>query len=398
MYRKYTIIFFLIIITINYSASIIGATVNYDNVKLNRAEIELKQEELISVGILIFDPNVPEGESTKTLVFPDIRKAEARYFPYHLKNTLEESGYWGGIWVLPDTTKSTDLVISGRIDKSDGYDVTMRIGAWDISGKQWIDKSYSARIARSSYSKTRDLTQDPYQSVFNQIANDLLEIKNKLSSTYLKRVNEIGDLRFASELLPGVYNDYLLKEEKTGIFEPIRLPSSEDQMMIRIKEVKERELLLLDTLNEYYAQLYQELSVPYEEWRRSNRQNAISYEDLKRSAKKRQILGAVALIGGLMVDSDSNTGRYAQQGLMMGAMQAIQTGFAKASEAKIYKNSMEEGASVLNSTAEGLVIEVEGQTLRLTGNAQEMFSGWKQLLAQIYSEETGLDIPKTSSE
>ena len=398
MYRRYKIISFLVIITINYSASIIGATVNYDNVKLNRAEIELKQEELISVGILIFDPNVPEGESTKTLVFPDIRKAEARYFPYHLKNTLEESGYWGGIWVLPDSTKSTDLVITGRIDKSDGYDVKMRVGAWDISGKQWIDKSYSARIAGSAYSKTRDLTQDPYQSIFNQIANDLLEIKNKLSSAYLKRVNEIGDLRFASELIPGVYNDYLIKEDKTGIFEPIRLPSSEDQMMIRIKEVKERELLLLDTLNEYYAQLYQELSVPYGEWRRANRQNAITYEDLKRSAKKRQILGAVALIGGLMVDSDSNTGRYAQQGLMMGGIQAVQTGFAKASEAKIYRNTMEEGASVLNATAEGLVIEVEGQTLRLSGNAQEMFSGWKQLLAQIYSEETGLDIPKASSE
>ena len=398
MYRRYKIISLIVIIAINYSASIIGATVNYDNVKLNRAEIELKQEELISVGILIFDPNVPEGDSTKTLVFPDIRKAEARYFPYHLKNTLEESGYWGGIWVLPDSTKSTDLVITGRIDKSDGYDVTIWVGAWDISGKQWINKPYSARIAGSAYSKTRDLTQDPYQSVFNQIANDLLEIKNKLSSTYLKRVNEIGDLRFASELLPGVYNDYLIQEDKTGIFEPIRLPSSEDQMMIRIKEVKERELLLLDTLNEYYAQLYQELSVPYGEWRRANRQNAITYEDLKRSAKKRQILGAVALIGGLMVDSDSNTGRYAQQGLMMGGIQAVQTGFAKASEAKIYRNSMEEGASVLNATAEGLVIEVEGQTLRLSGNAQEMFSGWKQLLAQIYSEETGLDIPKTSSE
>ena len=65
MYRQYKIILFLIIITINYPASIIGATVNYDNVKLNRAEIELKKEELISVGILIFDPNVPEGEVTK---------------------------------------------------------------------------------------------------------------------------------------------------------------------------------------------------------------------------------------------------------------------------------------------------------------------------------------------
>ena len=94
MYRRYKIISLIVIIAINYSASIIGATVNYDNVKLNRAEIELKQEELISVGILIFDPNVPEGDSTKTLVFPDIRKAEARYFPYHLKNLSEQYEYF----------------------------------------------------------------------------------------------------------------------------------------------------------------------------------------------------------------------------------------------------------------------------------------------------------------
>ena len=115
-------------------------TIKYDKVKLKRAEIELIEDRLLDVGIFIFDPNIPEDIEDNPLVFPEIRKAEARYIPYHLKNTLEESGFWGGVWVLPDNTKAMDLNVSGRIIKSDGYDVSMQIGVWDITGKQWIDK------------------------------------------------------------------------------------------------------------------------------------------------------------------------------------------------------------------------------------------------------------------
>jgi len=291
---------------------------------------------------------------------------------------------------LPDNTKAMDLNVSGRIIKSDGYDVSMQIGVWDISGKQWVDKTYKARVGQSSYSKRRDLTQDPYQSLFNQIANDLQKIKSDYVSKELKRISEIGDLRFASDLIPSVFKDYLVQDNKTSIYEISRLPADDDPIMQRIGDVKERELLLLDTLNEYYAQLYREISVPYEEWRKSNRQNAINYEELKRSARKRQILGAVAILGGIMVDGDSNASGYAQQGLMIGGIQAVQSGFAKSSEAKIYKESMKEGGGSFDSEAEGLLIEVEGQTLRLTGNAQEMFLEWKKLLKQIYTEETGL--------
>jgi len=190
----------------------------------------------------------------------------------------------------------------------------------------------------------------------------------------------------------------LVQDNKTNIYKISRLPADDDPIMQRIGDVKERELLLLDTLNEYYAQLYREISVPYEEWRKSNRQNAINYEELKRSARKRQILGAVAILGGIMVDGDSNASGYAQQGLMIGGIQAVQSGFAKSSEAKIYKESMKEGGDSFDSEAEGLLIEVEGQTLRLTGNAQEMFLEWKRLLKQIYTEETGINLKEDSAQ
>ena len=373
-------------------------TITYDKVKLKRAEIELIEDRLLDVGIFIFDPNIPENIEDDPLLFPEIRKAEATYMPYHLKNTLENSGFWGGVWVLPDNTKAMDLNVSGRIIESNGYDVSIEIGAWDISGKQWLDKTYKAIVGQSSYSKLRDPNEDPYQSLFNEIANDLQKIKSIYSSKELKRISEIGDLRYASDLITSIFNDYLVQDNKTRIYKISRLPADDDPTMQRINSLKERELNILDIINMNYEKLYKNIEVPYKDWRRDNRRNAISYEEYKRLAKQRKILGVVAILGGIMVDGDSNASGYAQQGLMIGGIQAVQSGFAKSSEAEIYKGIMEEGGKVLDSTAQGLLIEVEGQTLRLIGNAQEQFLQWKRLLKQIYTEETGITLKEDPAE
>ena len=149
-------------------------TIKYEKVQLDIAQTEIPFEELLDIGIMLFDPNVPEKENP--MIFPEIRKAEARYMPYHLKKTLESTGHWGGVWVLPERSKAIDLIVVGRIEKSDGLDVELKIGVWDIVGTQWVNKTYKSNIAKSSYSKRRDITQDPYQNIFNKIANDLLQI------------------------------------------------------------------------------------------------------------------------------------------------------------------------------------------------------------------------------
>ena len=368
-------------------------TIQYEKVSLERAQIEIPEEELLDIGILLFDPNIPD--ENKEFIFPEIRKAEARYIPYHLKKTLQDTGFWGGVWVVPEKLKSIDLIISGRIEVSNGLDVSIRIGAWDITGKEWVNKVYSSTIAQSSYSKRRDLTQDPYQNIYNKIANDLVKLKQELKQQQLQRINEIGDIRFAAELIPAVYKDYLTKNKK-NIYEAQRLPDDDDSIMQRVYNIQEREFLLLDTLNEYYAQLYENISQPYENWRKLSREDMITYEELKKSARTRKMLGAAALIGAIVSDGDSQASKSMQQMAIYGGMEAMKSGFSKTSEAKIYKESMKELGTAFDSEAEPLIIELEGQTIRLTGSAQEKFLEWRKLLKQIYTDETGFPISTPS--
>ena len=372
--------------TVNFA---FAKTITYEKVPIQRAQVELTEEQLLDVGILIFDPNIPEGE--RELIFPEIRKAEARYIPYHLKTTLEDTGFWGGVWVLPEKSEAMDLIVAGRIDTSNGLSVAVRIGAWDITGREWMNKVYETTVPRSAYSKQRDYTQDPYQSLYNKIANDLLKIKSSLSSAELKRISEIGDLRFAAELVPGVYRDYL-EQDKQDIFFAKRLPSENDEMMNRIQNVKEREFVVVDTLNEYYAKLYQDISLPYENWRKISREEMLTYEDLKRSARKRKLLGAAAILGAIAYEGDSQTSSYAKQAALYGGMQAVQSGFGMSSEAEIHKESLKEAGTSFDTQAKPLIIEIEGQTLRLTGTAKEKFLEWRKLLKQIDTEETGFNI------
>ncbi len=342
---------------------------------------------------MLFDPNLPEGEDD--FIFPEIRKAEARYMPFHLKRTLQDTGFWGGVWVLPEISEAIDLIVTGRIERSDGLDVSIRIGVWDITGKEWINKVYSSTIAQSSYSKRRDLTQDPYQNVYNKIANDLVKIRQQFETEELERISEIGDIRFAAELIPNVYEEYLIKNKK-NIYQAQRLPDDEDTIMQRVYNIQEREFLLLDTLNEYYAQLYENISQPYEDWRKLSREDMITYQELKKSARTRQLLGAAALLGALASDGDSQASSSMRQMAIYGGMEAMKSGFGKASEAKIYKESMKELGAAFDTQAEPMIIELEGQTIRLTGNAQEKFLEWRKLLKQIYIDETGFQISDSS--
>ena len=386
----FSVLTLLLLVTVSCTSS---KTIQYENVPIQRAQIELTEEQLLDVGILIFDPNLPEED--QEFIFPEIRKAEARYIPYHLKKTLEDTGFWGGVWVLPEKSEAMDLIVWGRIEVSNGLKVAIRIGVWDITGKEWMNKVYETTVSRSAYSQQRDYSQDPYQSFYNKIANDLLKIRNSLSSPELRRISEIGDLRFAAELVPGVYNDYLMQDEK-DIFSAKRLPSEDDEMMSRIQNVKEREFVLVDTLNEYYAKLYQDISVPYENWRKLSREEMLTYEDLKRSALKRQLLGAAAILGAIAYEGNSQTSSYAKQAALYGGIEVIKSGFGMSAEAKVHKESLKELGTSFDTQAKPLIIEIEGQTLRLTGTAQEKFLEWRKLLKQIYTEETGFNISENS--
>ncbi len=365
-------------------------TVDYQEADLVRAAAEVPDVERLDVGIILFDPGTSADSvaDEKKLIFADVRQAEARYMPYQLKTTLEASGYWGSVWVVPQRSDAVDLTVTGRIDLSNGLDVNVHIGAWDATGREWLNKAYAVRVPEKAYSKYREPGQDPYQVLYNEIANDLLAVRRKMSDAELGTLRNVAELRYGAQLVPEAFAG-LLEQDRAGIYKLRRLPATDDPMVSRMRAVREREYTLVDTLNEYYANLYYEIGTPYEDWRKMSREEVIRYQDLKRSAYVRGAAGAMAILAAILYEGSGGDNSAITMTGVMGGIEGIKSGLGKNTEAGISRESLKELGGSFNSEAESVVVEVEGQTRRLTGTAEERYQEWRRLLREIYSAETG---------
>ncbi len=385
----------LVACTVLLAACTSTREVQYTEVKLERAETDIAREALLNVGILVFDAGLPEDASDQQLhekwIFPEIRRAEARLMPYHLKTRLEASGYWGAVSVLPEFSPIVDLVVSGRIEASDGYSVKLRVAAWDSSAREWFNKSYEMMVSEMAYvapHQSSNLPRDPYENVYNQIANDLLQFRAQLGAAELQRIRDVGDLRYGKSLAPQAFDGYLAWD-KDGQYQLRRLPAADEPMVSRMRAVREREYALIDAINEHYANLYNGLRAPYTDWRGTAREGRMSYEEMRGAANTRMLLGVLGILGAIAYESAGGdkaavTGTMVQAGIM-----GIQSGLSDREEAKLHAETLREAGESFDAEAEPMVVELEGQTRRLTGSAEERFREWRRLLREIYARETG---------
>ena len=71
---------------------------------------DVPEELLLDVGIVIFDPGLELLEEDEKLpTYPEVRKAEARYMPYLLLESIQSSAAWGAVRVVPDENQAADL-------------------------------------------------------------------------------------------------------------------------------------------------------------------------------------------------------------------------------------------------------------------------------------------------
>ena len=383
------------------SACTSAREVQYTQVGLKRAETEISQDALLNVGILVFDPGLPEDASEQELnerfVFPEIRRAEARYMPYHLKSTLESTGFWGAVSVLPEFSPVADVIISGRIDHSDGYSAKLRVAAWDASAQEWFNKSYEMLVSEQAYIRNTGPGQDPYQNIYNEIANDLLEARAQLGNNELQRIREISDLRYGEGLVPQAFEGYL-EQDRKGLYQVKRLPAADEPMVGRMREVREREYALIDAVNEHYANLYYGLDQSYADWRRMAREGRMSYEEMRGSANTRMLLGILGILGAIAYESQGGDNMGVTQTMIQGGFMGIQGSLTRREEARMHAEALREVGESFDAEAEPMVVELEGQTRRLTGSAEERFREWRRLLREIYTQETGaLEMPGAES-
>ena len=175
-----------LIAAIGLGGCTVSEVIDADETALVVSQVDKEESMLLDVGIIEFDAGIPENNNPdKSRVYDEIRDAEARYLAYHLKHTMQGTGHWGAVRVLPSEDAFTDVIVTATIVKSDGEFIELDVAVSDTSGREWYEKSYETQTGVSSYSEKRDRRKDPYQKVFNDIANDLHDHAATLPSDYV---------------------------------------------------------------------------------------------------------------------------------------------------------------------------------------------------------------------
>jgi len=360
-----------------------------------KATTEVPQDELLDVGVRLFDPNVPkdpkkleDGE-----IYPEVRDAESRYIPVEIRDTLESTGQWGQVRVLPRDATGMDVYVDGKIVQSDGRELKLDVTVSDSSGRLWYHKEYEGAADTRAYKDVASKPADPFEDVYATLANDLLAARAKLTREQRVQLHEISDLRFDADLAPYAFSQYLAQDRK-GYYEIKRLPAADDPVLQRMDRIRERDYALMDTLNEYYTNFAESLAVPYTSWRKAAYEELEARSKAQREATAKQLLGALTVMGGIMASqndhNDSTAGQTAAAAAVIGGIAAFKAGLDQRAEIKTHTESLKQLGDSFQSEVQPMVVDVEGRTLQLKGSAEQQFEEWRQLLKQVYENETGL--------
>ena len=295
-------------------------------VEATQAKGEIAEERLLDIGVAVFDTGLSERDRERLAargLSPELRRAEGRFVAFHLKKTMEGTGNWGAVRVLPAPAEGLDVLVTGKIAKSTGKDLELEVDAIDATGRHWLHKQYKGQADLSAYRPERVGQYEPFQDVYNRIANDLLAKRDELEAAELVTVRRVAALRFATQLAPEAFTPYL-DVERSGHYSLRRFPAEGDPMIRRVSDIRDRDQMFVDTLNEHYLSFYERMGSPYASWRHDSYEEQAALDKINRESKLKQILGGVAMIAGMVMSgSDSQGGRVAGDLVTLGGYAAL---------------------------------------------------------------------------
>ncbi len=355
------------------------------------------EAELLDVGVVILDPGISTVED-EPLVYPEVRRAEATFMATELTQVLTEQGGWGAVRVVPDDRQFSDLLVQGTILRSDGEALELKIVVSDARGTVWLDKRYTGVTSRYAYEQGTRVNQDPFLAVYRMIANDMLQKFNGVPPAERAEIRQVAEMRFARDFASGAFADYL-QEDETGHISLRRLPAEDDPMLNRIRGLRQRHYVFVDTLQGHYTGFSEEMYEPYQEWRKASYEETVALRELESEAQREMIAGGAAIIAGIVAQtSGSRTTRSAGAVGVIGGGALLKSGLEKRAESKIHSLALEELGQSLDAEITPRVIELEDRTVQLSGNVEDQYDQWRELLADIYAAELAALEPPDSSD
>ena len=163
-------------------------------------------------------------------------------------------------------------------------------------------------------------------------------------------------------------------------------------MYDRTERVRQRERLFLDTIDEHYDQFYKDASTPYNGWRENAREEAIEVKELTKSAHWRTGMGVASILASVVYGSSHGgefTERMLRDAVLYIGVDMLRTSQVRKQEKQIHQQQLEELNGSFDDSIKPVVVAIQGTEHRLTGTADAQYNEWRDLLRQIFIEESG---------
>lgn len=339
-------------------------------VDLLRSEQDPAGPVLLDIGVQVFAaaPVDPQTAQIAPWLVEEIRAKETHYLPYVLRNTLAASNQWGAVRVLPAQDPSVDLQVAGTVLHSDGLNLTLQVRAWDSTGRVWLEAVYSDETENRDYVGNQSFygeepveVVDPFADMYARIANDLLTMRDSLDTEQLVNIGRVSQMVYASDLSPETF-DRTLVTDGAGRRQVVSLMADDDPMLRRVGEMRLRHHLFIDTVDDYYLSLYDEMQPLYDLWRSYSREQIL--ETRERAPGSRELGGGSGI-------------------------QALTQSYNRYKWARIYEQEFAGLAQGFNNEIAPAILDLNRRVHGLSGSLEEQYSQWREILRQLFELETG---------
>ncbi len=364
--------------------------------QVSAAEPVMPVADPLDVNIVVFDKGLADDKNGATDVeWPELRRAEARFMAVKVRDAVAATRQFGAVRVTPDTQFSADLFVEGEILASDGEQLRVRVTATDSTGKKWFTRTYSHKVDDSWYRSIRNADSEPFQPVYDEIAEDLAKRLDRQRDKNLNEVRAVTDLRFAQNLSPDAFTDAL--DVRRGRVRLERMPADGDPMLERVEAIRFRGQMFVDTLQERYDQFAEEMGESYRYWQTQSNAEVIRAREARNRATLKALGGILLIAGAIAADSKNNS--VVEDVAVLGAGVAggalLADSWRDSREARVHSTVIDELANSIDGEMAPRVVEMEDQTVTLTGNMEEQTQQWRGILAQIWDAENLPESPES---
>ena len=368
------------------------------NLFLPGADLEKLEEE--GSGIITTDEDGTPRIDHKA-IDPKIRRLETHFLPTAMKKALDESGQWGQTFVSPGEVTSPDLFVNANILASDGHSIALIFYVTDSTGRVWYNETVEYNTQTWDYSSADWPDRDPYDAIFNHVANKLVEVRNGISAEDQRRIRLVSQMRFASDLAPNAFENYLATNANNQLYVQ-RFPADNDPTYQVVQQLHGTELEMLSHIEEYYNHLHEGVWDPYSTWREQFRSLSIEMEQYRVEAQNQKTSSIVAgiLIAAVAASSGAESyergdsyGVAQSAAFLVGGLELSKAMYDAAKEkieiANLKAKELSEISTIAGEGMQPKVIELEGRTYQLTGDVEDRFRQIRAIIRKRYLLETG---------